>query len=167
MRSSLARICLVLLILQAWNPAFVGYGQTLADVARKEEERRKNVKDGGKVYTNKDLKPTAPPSAVPPPATDSSAGQSSEPAKPGVGSSGASQESQPTKDVEYWSGRQKALKDQLERDQVLADAMQTRINSLNTDFVNRDDPAQRAVLATDRQRAVEELARLKKAIEDG
>ena len=30
-------------------------GQSLADVAKKEEERRKTVKAAGKVYTNKDL----------------------------------------------------------------------------------------------------------------
>ena len=34
-----------------------------------------------------------------------------------------------------------------------------------TDFVNRDDPAQRAVLASDRQKAIGELDRLKKQIE--
>jgi hypothetical protein len=44
--------------------------------------------------------------------------------------------------------------------------MQTRINSLNADFVNRDDPAQRAVIERDRQKALAELARLKQSILD-
>ena len=35
--------------------------------------------------------------------------------------------------------------------------MQTRINALTTDFVNRDDPAQRAVIEHDRQKALAEL----------
>ena len=41
-----------------------------------------------------------------------------------------------------------------------------RINALTTDFVNRDDPAQRGVLASDRQKATAELERLKKSIAD-
>ena len=59
----------------------------------------------------------------------------------------------------------KELQTQLQRDQTYVDALQTRVNSLATDFVNRDDPAQRAVLASDRQKALGELDRLKKQIE--
>ena len=59
----------------------------------------------------------------------------------------------------------KELQTQLQRDQTYVDALQTRVNSLATDFVNRDDPAQRAVLASERQKALGELDRLKKQIE--
>ena len=45
--------------------------------------------------------------------------------------------------------------------------MQSRINALTTDFVNRDDPAQRAVIADDRQKAIAELERLARANVDG
>src|SRR5438105_3542705 len=41
--------------------------QTLAEVARKEEDRRKAIGNPSKVYTNADLKPV-PKSAAPPPA---------------------------------------------------------------------------------------------------
>ena len=44
--------------------------------------------------------------------------------------------------------------------------MQTRVNALTTDFVNRDDPAQRGIIERDRQRALTELDRLKKQIVD-
>jgi hypothetical protein len=135
-------------------------GQTLAEVAKKEEERRKNVKSTGKTYTNKDLgslPPGAPP--APPPAqapgaaaTDASAAKDAE--KPG--------EKEPVKDQAYWSGRMKELQTQVQRDQTYVDALQTRVNSLATDFVNRDDPAQRGVLASERQKALGELDRLKK-----
>jgi hypothetical protein len=57
-------------------------------------------------------------------------------------------------------------REQLERDRTLSEALQTRINSLTTDFVNRDDPAQRAVIERDRQKAASELERLKKQIVD-
>ena len=61
----------------------------------------------------------------------------------------------------------KELRTQVERDQTYVEALQTRVNSLSADFVNRDDPAQRAIIGRDRQRAVDEIDRLKKAIEDG
>ena len=60
----------------------------------------------------------------------------------------------------------KTLQAQLDQDQMNADAMQTRINSLNTDFVNRDDPAQRAQIAKDRDRSLAELDRLKKSVDN-
>ena len=46
-------------------------------------------------------------------------------------------------------------------------AVQTRINSLTADFVNRDDPAQRILIERDRQKSIAELSRLTKAIADG
>ena len=143
-------------------------GQTLADVAKKEEERRKNVKSTGKTYTNKDLGslPPGTPPAPPPPAqtpaaaaTDPSAAKDQDADKP--------KEKEPVKDQAYWSGRMKELQTQVQRDQTYVDALQTRVNSLATDLVNRDDPAQRGVLASERQKALGELDRLKKQIEAG
>lgn len=52
----------------------------------------------------------------------------------------------------------------LERSKVLADALQSRLNALATDIVNRDDPAQRAQLELERQRAITELDRMKAEI---
>ena len=43
--------------------AHAAAAQSLGDVARKEEERRKTVKSSGKVYTNDKLKPAPQPSA--------------------------------------------------------------------------------------------------------
>jgi hypothetical protein len=136
-------------------------GQTLADVAKKEEERRKTAKPADKTYTNKDLG-TLPP-GTPPPApsrpaapTDAAAKETEKPAEQGK---------EPVKDRAYWAARMKELQAQLHRDQTYVDALQTRVNSLATDFVNRDDPAQRAVLAQERHKALGELDRLKKQIE--
>ena len=50
----------------------------------------------------------------------------------------------------------------LERSRIFAEALQSRINALSTDFVNRDDPAQRAQLELERQRSVAELERVKR-----
>lgn len=144
--------------------------QSLGDVAKKEEERRKQVTAAGKVYTNKDLAP-APPSSMPPPAPDASgaaAGSGAtakEPAADGKSADkDASKDAGDKKDQAYWSGRMKAAQEAVDRDSTLADAMQSRINALATDFVNRDDPAQRAVIERDRQKALGELERLRKQI---
>jgi hypothetical protein len=139
------------------------FAQSLADVAKKEEERRKAVKETGKTYTNSDLKGV-------PPAT----GQSTTPAdaaKPAAvdadkDKKDAAGQKDKSKDKDYWAGRMKELRGQLERDQTYADALQSRINQLTTDFVARDDPAQRAVIARDKQKAIEELNRLKQTIVD-
>lgn len=153
--------------------------QTLAEVAKKEEERRKAVKQPAKVISNNDLKPRTPerpPTAAPAPAESKPAQPAAgvaAPAGPGTAAAaGANQakpagEASPTekKDETYWRNRITAVRTAQQRNQVYVDAMQSRINALTTDFVNRDDPAQRAVIAADRQKALGELDRLKKEIE--
>jgi hypothetical protein len=151
--------------------------QSLADLARKEEERRKNIAEAAKVYTNKDLN-AAPSSSMPPvaaipakpPADAKDAGKGKDKdqeAKDGEKKEKDANGKEIVKDKAYWAGRLKALQDQLDQNQTYVEAVQTRINALTTDFVNRDDPAQRAVIERDRQKAVAELARLKQAILDG
>lgn len=159
------RIVLLLLILAVAGTA---RAQSLAEVAKREEERRKTVPDTGKVYTNKDLTAVPGGSTAPPPASASKSGDASKDAgKSAKDAKGTEdKDKEPAKDQAYWAGRLKTLQDQLLRDQNYADAMQTRINSLSADFVNRDDPAQRAVLERDRQKSVAELARLTKLVQD-
>ncbi len=41
---------------------------------------------------------------------------------------------------------------------MLQAAIQSRLNALQTDFVNRDDPAQRATIAQDTQKAKDAMA---------
>jgi hypothetical protein len=68
------------------------------------------------------------------------------------------------KDEAYWRSRISGARSALERSRIFADALQSRINALTTDFVNRADPAQRAQIELERQRAVAELDRVKKEI---
>ena len=72
----------------------------------------------------------------------------------------------PAKDQAYWSGRMKARARRSNAPQMFADSLQSRINALTTDFVNRDDPAQRAKIETDRNTALAELERVKKEIDE-
>jgi hypothetical protein len=141
--------------------------QSLAEVARKAEEGRKSTKPAGKVYTNGDLiaaSATGPEigtvSTAPSDAGRTQEIRTAEPQMPAG-------EDLPAKDQSYWGKRMAELREQLDRDTTFAEALQTRVNSLTTDFVNRDDPAQRTRIGTDRQKAVAELDRLKKSIEDG
>jgi hypothetical protein len=150
--------------------------QSLADLAKKEEERRKETGDPKKVYTNKDLKGGAEPrpqaggdaakdAADPGKAKASEPGdKAAEPTDKAAADADAAKD--PTKTPAYWSGKLKALKDKLEQDTSFADALQTKINALTTDFVNRDDPFQRAKIEKDRQKALADVARLTKAIAD-
>jgi len=166
-----SRACFVavaVLLMAAGGLVVPARAQSLAEVAKKEEDRRKTVPSPSKVYTNKDLAPT--PAGSPPPPAVSTTPSSPDSAKSAPEDSKTAAkdgaEKGPVKDQAYWAGRLKALQDKLARDQDYADAMQTRINSLTTDFVNRDDPAQRAVIETNRQKSLAELARLTKSVAD-
>ena len=145
--------------------------QSLAEVAKKEADRRKSAPEPAKVYTNKDLSPVPAGSTPPPPPAASSPDASAKPVdadKKGDDKAEKSEKSEkePVKDQAYWFGRLKALRDKLARDKDYADAMQTRINALTTDFVNRDDPAQRSVIEQNRNKSIAELGRLKTSVQE-
>jgi hypothetical protein len=143
--------------------------QSLAELAKKEEERRKSLPQPAKVYTNKDLGavPAGSPAPPPPSAGDSKDAKGAADSKDATAAKDAAADDKGVKkDQAYWSSKMKSLREQVDRDQSYADAMQTKVNALTTDFVNRDDPAQKAVIERDRQKALAELARLQKAIID-
>jgi hypothetical protein len=171
--SKAMRVCTLLLILS--TAGATASAQSLADLARKESERRQTVQGAGKTYTDKDLKPVpAPPQAdagaTPAPADKPADGketpsqQKPDSAKD-TGADKAADGQSETKDEAYWSKRMAALREQLERDETYLSALQNRIDSLTADFVGRDDPAQRGQIASERQKALAELDRLRKAVE--
>ena len=197
----------------------------LGDVARKEAERRKEVKTAGKTYTNDTLTPAPQPSAAPVSSSSPSDGGATSTAGSASGSTSSSAadkaaadkatdkaatdkgatdkaatdkastdkastdkagtdkaaadkagtekpaqqvSSDPAerrKEEAQWRDRIKGERDALERSRSFAEALQSRINALNTDFVNRDDPQQRAKVAADRDKAVADLATAKKEID--
>ncbi|RPJ56059.1 MAG: hypothetical protein EHM24_30750, partial [Acidobacteria bacterium] len=144
----------------------VARAQSLAEIARKEEERRKATKSPGKVYTNDDLRryPGLPPAsqAAPPPDAPGAA----DPATGAKAPVAAPAEPKEEKDEAYWRKLISDAKALLARTTAHHEAMQTRINSLTADFYARDDPAQRAVVWTDRTKALEELGRLAQDIDN-
>jgi len=141
--------------------------QSLGDIAKQEEERRKDVKASAKVYTNRDVGGSS--SGVAQPETTKPASDSASPsaaADKGKDDSKDAAKDGGAKDQKYWSSRKKDLLAKLERDKVLVDAMQSRINALTADFAARSDPAQRAVIEADRRRALTELEALQKTTKD-
>jgi hypothetical protein len=141
--------------------------QSLAEVAHQEAERREAIRTEAEVYTNRDLGPAAIRPPVPPPAaaTAESAPEAVDVPEP--------QEQEEVRDEQYWRDRIRLAREGLARAEILQSALESRINALQTDFINRDDPAQQAVIAQDRQKAIDEMARttadidrLKKEITD-
>lgn len=156
--------------------------QSLGDVAREEEARRKAVQGGAKIYTNENLRPEPPPSTAPtsdttlsgqgtPAATDGNASAPSQKADDGKkaaddGKKPASdKKEEPKKDEAYWKQRLASERDAMDRANSFAEALQSRINALTTEFTNRDDPAQRGRISTDRQKALAELDRVRQEIQ--
>ena len=143
--------------------------QTLGDVAKREEARRKQVKAPAKVYTNEDLRGGDAGAAAPAPASQAAAPNAAPPAAPAAGAppkdadKGAADD--PKKTEAYWKDRVAKVRADLDRAKTFADALQSRINALTTDFSARSDPAQRSQIGNDRQKALAELDRVKKEIE--
>lgn len=142
--------------------------QSLGELAKREEARRKAIKTPGKVLTNDTIRSTVPPAApaAPPVAPAQAAPASSTPgaAAPGGGAEKPKPEADRKAQETAWRQRIAAARDALQRSQMFAEALQSRINGLTADFTSRDDPAQRAVVANDRQKALAELDRVRNDI---
>jgi hypothetical protein len=132
----------------------------LADVAAREALRRQITPKSVRSLTNDDVEglprrplPTLPvDDAIEPPAKPGAAA-STDPAKPGE-----------VRDEAWWRGHLTDARRALERDQLLADALQSSINALTNEWSARDDPAQRQLLFERRTQAVGELERMKEQI---
>ncbi len=139
--------------------------QSLGELAKQEQERRKTTPPAGKTYTDDDLKKIYVP-PVAPPATDAPAkeGAATEAGKAGDGAKAgdaakndAAKEDAAKLDEAAWHARMEAAREALRQSQMFRDALQSQINGLTADFTSRDDPAQRAQIADNRQKALEQL----------
>lgn len=142
--------------------AHAAAAQSLGDVAKKEEQRRKTVKSAGKVYTNDTLKPDPTPS-VPASAAGTTPAPTASSSTPAP-TPAPSDDSADKGDEKTWRKRIADAKESLQRSQTFADALQSQLNALTTDFVNRDDPIQRQQIAAKRDGVTAELDRVKKEV---
>jgi hypothetical protein len=108
--------------------------------------------------------------AAPPAQPGAAAGTGDQPDKAAAtGAAGAKTDDKtdekPKNDEKAWRERMTNARNALDRNQFMAEAMQSRINALQTDAVNRDDPAQQAQVRQQLGKAMSELDRLKKQVE--
>ena len=161
-----------LAVVLTWGAApIAAQSPTLGEVAKKEAERRKAQPSAGKVYTNKDLpapaqKPagsTAPGTVAPADPVAAATQEKPAESKP----EGEAKPEGEVKDEAWWRTHMASAREEMRRNEIFAEALQTRINSLSRDFVNRDNPAQRSKIGQDRAEALAELNRVKQDIERG
>jgi hypothetical protein len=153
---SLVVLCLGTFVAAAQNPP-------LAEVARREEERRKAVdptKPAPRVITNKDLPKVAGPTASPAPVAPAVAAVAGDPAKVAADPDSAG------KDEAWWRARITAARDALVRDQVLLDALGARLDGLAAVSTVLGDPNQRARIGEDQLKAVAEMDRIRAEVAD-
>lgn len=151
--------------------------QSLGEIAKKEQERRKATPPAAKTYTNEDLKKVAPFPGAATAANPDAKGDAKtakpgdptkveDPPKPGEAAKpDGAKPAEPAKDEKYWRGRITAVREEITRNESFRDALQNQINSLSADFAGRDDPAQRAQIADNRQKKMAELGRVNAEIE--
>jgi len=150
---------------------------TLTELAKKAQEK-KGTNPKTKTFTNEDLKKVSvPPADDTSQPADAKSADSKDASKGDTKSADAAKadgakkddpsKADATKTEKYWRDRMDAAREDVRRNQAFAAALQSRINGLTADFTARDDPYQRAQIADERQKALAELDRVNKAIEDG
>jgi hypothetical protein len=160
MKMRTIRLGAVVLLVAGWAAA--ASAQSLADVARKEEARRKQVTKPSRVLTNKDLKPSEIP--LPPAGSDQAAAPAAD--APKADGQKPEEQDQQARDEQTWRDRMAKARADLEHSEMYLDALQSKINALWADFTSRDDPAQRAVIESDRKKALAEFDRVKQQVQD-
>jgi hypothetical protein len=165
----MARLAACMLVASFAAPV-AGWAQKppLAEIAKKEQERRKTTKDAPKKLTNKDLPESAlKPQAPTPPSAGHAAGEPQATGEPQAAPAAEGKPAAEERGEQWWRGRIEQARENLRRNQAFLEALQSRVNGLTTDFVNRDDPYQRAKIGEDRQKALDEMERVKTEIAAG
>lgn len=142
--------------------ADVAVSQSLAEAARREAARRKAVTKPARVYTNSSLR-SVPGEVIPTPPSPVG-GQEQTPAAGATGAQEAAEPDpapDPTRTQEYWKKRMADAEQERDNNALMMDALESRINGLWADFTARDNPLERAAIASNRQKALDELDRRK------
>lgn len=137
----------------------------LAEVARKEAARRASISEKSRFYTNDDLAGGSrlTTGAARRPEPDAAPPGSDNPA----GAAGGATDDAPeaARDEAYWRERITAARDARQRAELVAAALQNRVDGLLAELTARDDPAQRARLERQRAEALSELEATRTDIE--
>ena len=162
--SSLWQMPAVLVFLASW---LASPPTGLADVAQREAFRRLATQKSQASLTNLGLpQEPVPPAAVSLNAPPAPAPAAADPAaKPGDGTAAPGAKSAPVKDESWWRGRMNELRAAADKDQQAANELQTRINRLQADSVNIDDPLKQTKARIDLVATMELLDKMKAQLE--
>ncbi len=141
--------------------------QSLAEVARKEEERRKAVKTPSRTYTIDDLKPYGRVQVAPPvpatPAAPAGAGGAAATTAAAAAAGQPAAEPEAEKDEAYWRKSFGDVRSKLETRRAMLQAVDGRVQTLATD-PSIIDPALRGTLDRERTRLVTEADKLRQEV---
>lgn len=151
-------------------------GQSLAEIARREQARRAAIPEErkSKVYTNDDLREsggltvgtTQRTSPSPPGAAQSAGGSATGSNTGGAGGAGGTgPEAGEARDETYWRTRITTAQEARTRAALMASALQNRADGLWAQFTATDDPAQRRIMERQRNEALAELANTRTELE--
>ena len=132
--------------------------KTLAEAARREALRRQSTPKARVALTNLGLPAGLPPASIVP------ASVTSEATPPSTDKSATAQKPAEKKDEQWWGKRIAAARETLAKDQALAAGLQSRINDLKAEVVNRDSPMQRTKLQNELDAKLAELDATNKKI---
>jgi hypothetical protein len=145
--------------------AAAAHAQSLADVARQEQERRKTIETPARVYTDADVQKNAPlttAAARPQPAADgAAAGQATD--KAAADESGAPKDGakEPPKDEAGWRSKVDAARDDLARSRRLLSAMEQQLVGLGIQSSSAAIAGQKGPDQARQQEAAREVERLR------
>jgi len=129
---------------------------SLGDAAAREAFRRQMTPKSSATLTNLGQRPEIPPGTfVPPPSATAPPTTAAPPPADGK------------HDESWWRTRIAAAREAVERDKVFADVLQTKINGLQRDVVNVDNPVLASQKRDELQRSIEHLDKTKAQIADG
>jgi hypothetical protein len=158
--------------------AAASQAQSLADVARQEQARRKTVKRPTKVYTNADVKVIQPATPATGEVTKETsgdgtaipAGEGSTPASGQDGAAATAPDNGPkpgvaSGDEAKWRSRFTDAREQVSRSQIQLEAMRVRVTQLNAAKATGPDGQQSASLQTRQREALQEFDKLRADVE--
>ncbi|MBE3072910.1 MAG: hypothetical protein IMZ67_08045, partial [Acidobacteria bacterium] len=150
------RVVLVWTLASLVLAGHVARGQSLADIARKEEARRKAVTTPARVLTNKDVRPVTPPAPASP-----------EQAAPGAQQAPAIAPPSPPaeiRDEAYWRTLVTEARAKLERSGGILSVFVQQNEALAVRFAALGDLAQRAQVVAEMEKMQAEIDRVQKEI---
>jgi hypothetical protein len=132
---------------------------SLGDAAQREALRRQFLPQAAQTVSNANLPPARPAPEAPVAAPPTTAGEDAAIAPPPDQPADLS-----AHDEKWWHDRINTARDAVDHDQMAVDALQSQINALTRDFINRDDPGQKSQLEIQRNKALAELDRAQKQL---